>query len=141
MLLPDHGITYNGLDETTPLKNHIPMIWVGGALKGPKRIEKVCNQTDLPATLLGQLGMKHEVFRFSRDVLSETYQEAFALNTYDDGFSVYDSIGFVNYDFIGQRIVKSKGNREEEQMLKAKAVLQAASEELSLSTQNLASPQ
>jgi membrane-anchored protein YejM (alkaline phosphatase superfamily) len=141
VLLPDHGITYNGLDETTPLKNHIPMIWVGGALKGPKRIEKVCNQTDLPATLLGQLGMKHEAFRFSRDVLSETYQEAFALNTYDDGFSVYDSIGFVNYDFIGQRIVKSEGNREEEQMLKAKAVLQAASEELSLSTQNLASSQ
>jgi len=130
VLLPDHGIPYNGLDESTPLKNHIPMIWVGGAVKGPNRIEKVCNQTDLPATLLGQLGLNHEAFRFSRDVLSETYQEAFALNTYDDGFSVYDSIGFVNYDFIGQRIVKSQGNREEEQMLKAKAVLQAASEEL-----------
>ena len=130
VLLPDHGIPYNGLDETTPLKNHIPMIWVGGALKGPKRIEKVCNQTDLPATLLGQLGLSHEAFTFSRDVLSETYQEAFALNTYDDGFSVYDSIGFVNYDFVGKRIVKSQGNREEEQMLKAKVVLQAASEGL-----------
>ena len=130
VLLPDHGIPYNGLDETTPLKNHIPMIWTGGAVKGPRRIEKVCNQTDLPATLLGQLGLNHEAFRFSRDVLSETYQEAFALNTYDDGFSVYDSIGFVNYDFIGERIVKSRGNREQEQMLKAKAVLQAASEEL-----------
>ena len=130
IMLPDHGIPYNGLDESTPLKNHIPMIWVGGAVKGPKRIEKVCNQTDLPATLLGQLGLNHEAFRFSRDVLSETYQEAFALNTYDDGFSVYDSTGFVNYDFVGKRIVKSQGNREEEMMEKAKAVLQAASEEL-----------
>lgn len=130
VLLPDHGIPYNGLDESTPLKNHIPMIWVGGAVKGPKRIEKVCNQTDLPATLLGQLGLNHEAFRFSRDVLSDTYQEAFALNTYDDGFSVYDSLGFVNYDFVGQRIVKSQGNREEAQMLKAKAVLQAASNDL-----------
>ena len=130
VLLPDHGIPYNGLDESTPLKNHIPMIWTGGAVKGPRRIEKVCNQTDLPATLLGQLGLNHEAFRFSRDVLSETYQEAFALNTYDDGFSVYDSTGFVNYDFIGKRIVKSQGNREEDMMEKAKAVLQAASEEL-----------
>ena len=130
IMLPDHGIPYNGLDETTPLKNHIPMIWVGGAVKGPKRIEKVCNQTDLPATLLGQLGLDHRAFTFSRDVLSETYQEAFALNTYDDGFSVYDSTGFVNYDFVGQRIVKSEGNREEEMMEKAKAVLQAASEKL-----------
>ena len=130
VLLPDHGIPFNGLDETTPLKNHIPMIWVGGAVKGPQRIERVCNQTDLPATLLGQLGVDHGAFRFSRDVLSNTYREAFALNTYDDGFSVYDSIGFVNYDFVGERIVKSLGHREEEQMLKAKAVLQAASEEL-----------
>ena len=130
ILLPDHGIPYNGFDETTPLKNHIPMIWVGGAVKGPQRIERVCNQTDLPATLLGQLGLNHDAFRFSRDVLSNTYREAFALNTYDDGFSVYDSIGFVNYDFVGERIVKSQGRREEKQMQKAKAVLQAASEEL-----------
>ena len=79
---------------------------------------------------MGQLGLNHEALRFSRDVLSETYQEAFALNTYDDGFSVYDSTGFVNYDFIGKRIVKSQGNREEYMMEKAKAVLQAASEEL-----------
>ena len=130
VMLPDHGIPYHGLDETTPLKNHIPMIWVGGAVKAPQRIEKVCNQTDLPATLLGQLGLRHEDFRFSRDVLSETYREPFAINTYDDGYSVYDSTGFVNYDFIGEKIVKSKGGQVPQLMEKAKAVLQAASEEL-----------
>ena len=131
VMLPDHGITYNGLDETTPLKNHIPMIWVGGAVKAPIEIDKVCNQTDLAATLLGQLGLKHDDFRFSRDVLSETYQEPFAINTYDDGYSVYDSTGFVNYDFIGEKIVKSEGGQVPQLMEKAKAVLQAASEELS----------
>ncbi len=51
-MLPYHVIPYDGLDETTPLKNHIPMIWVGGAVKGPIEINKVCNQTDLAATLL-----------------------------------------------------------------------------------------
>ena len=130
VMLPDHGIPYEGLDETTPLKNHIPMIWVGGAVKGPIEINKVCNQTDLPATLLGQLGLRHDDFRFSRDVLSETYQEPFAINTYDDGYSVYDSTGFVNYDFIGEKIVKSEGGQAAKLMEKAKAVLQAASEEL-----------
>ena len=139
VLLPDHGIPYNGLDETTPLKNHIPMIWVGGVVKSPKRVKKVCNQTDLPATLLGQLGLKHENFTFSRDVLSETYREAFAINTYDDGFSVYDSTGFVNYDFVGERVVKSKGKNAEELMQKAKAVLQAASEKLSSDIQGVRS--
>ncbi len=130
VMLPDHGIPYNGLDETTPLKNHIPMIWVGGAVKAPIEIDKVCNQTDLAATLLGQLGLKHDNFRFSRDVLSETYREPFAINTYDDGYSVYDSTGFVNYDFIGEKIVKSEGGQVPQLMEKAKAVLQAASEEL-----------
>ena len=130
VMLPDHGIPYDGLDETTPLKNHIPMIWVGGAVKAPIEIDKVCNQTDLAATLLGQLGLKHDDFRFSRDVLSETYQEPFAINTYDDGYSVYDSTGFVNYDFIGEKIVKSEGGQVTQLMEKAKAVLQAASEEL-----------
>ena len=130
VMLPDHGIPYEGLDETTPLKNHIPMIWVGGAVKGPIEINKVCNQTDLAATLLGQLGLRHDDFRFSRDVLSETYQEPFAINTYDDGYSVYDSTGFVNYDFIGEKIVKSEGEQVTKLMEKAKAVLQAASEEL-----------
>ena len=131
VMLPDHGIPYHGLDETTPLKNHIPMIWVGGVVKAPIKIDKVCNQTDLAATLLGQLGLEHDDFRFSRDVLSETYREPFAINTYDDGYSVYDSTGFVNYDFIGEKIVKSEGGQVPQLMEKAKAVLQAASEELS----------
>ena len=131
VMLPDHGIPYNGLNEITPLKNHIPMIWVGGAVKAPIKIDKVCNQTDLAATLLGQLGLEHDDFRFSRDVLSETYREPFAINTYDDGYSVYDSTGFVNYDFVGEKIVKSEGGQVLQLMEKAKAVLQAASEELS----------
>ena len=85
IMLPDHGIVYADLDESNPLLNHIPMLWVGGAVKQPRRIEQVCNQTDLPATLLGQLGISHEEYTFSRDVLSVTYKHPFAIHTYDDG--------------------------------------------------------
>jgi phosphoglycerol transferase MdoB-like AlkP superfamily enzyme len=130
VLLPDHGIPYKGIDETQPLKNHIPMIWVGGAVKEPRRIEQVCNQTDLAATLLGQMGINHSDYTFSRDVLSETYQEPFAINTYDDGFSMYDSTSFVNYDFISNRVVASQGNNNERLIQRAKAILQAASTDL-----------
>lgn len=130
VLLPDHGIPYHGIDETQPLKNHIPMIWVGGAVKEPRRIEQVCNQTDLAATLLGQLGISHDDYTFSRDVLSDTYTEPFAINTYDDGFSMYDSTSFVNYDFISNRVVASQGNNNERLIQRAKAVLQAASKDL-----------
>jgi phosphoglycerol transferase MdoB-like AlkP superfamily enzyme len=130
ILLPDHGITYKHIDERYPLKNHIPMIWVGGVVKEPRRIEAVCNQTDLPATLLGQLGIRHDDYTFSRDVLSSSYTQPFAINTYDDGFSMYDSTSFVNYDFISNRVVASKGGNDQLLIQRAKAILQAASKDL-----------
>ena len=130
ILLPDHGIPYNGLTELHPLKNQIPMIWVGGAVRGPRRIEKICNQTDLPATLLGQLGLPHDDFTFSRDVLSRSYTTPFAVNTYDDGFSIYDTSGFLNFDFISNKVVATQGQPDSSLVARGKAILQAASKDL-----------
>ena len=130
IMLPDHGIVYADLDESNPLLNHIPMLWVGGAVKQPRRIEQVCNQTDLPATLLGQLGISHEEYTFSRDVLSVTYKHPFAIHTYDDGYTIIDSASFVNYDFISNRVVSNYGKDRDKLILRAKAILQAASKDL-----------
>ena len=130
IMLPDHGIVYAGLDESNPLLNHIPMLWVGGVIKQPRRIEQVCNQTDLPATLLGQLGIAHDDYTFSRDVLSVTYKNPFAIHTYDDGYTIIDSASFVNYDFISNRVVSNYGKDRDKLILRAKAILQAASKDL-----------
>jgi len=130
VMLPDHGIVQGGLNESTPLLNHIPMIWVGGAVRKAYRVEQVCNQTDLPATLLGQLGINHDDFTFSRDVLSKTYTKPFAIHTYDDGFTMIDSTSFVNYDFISNREVKSYGPAKDQLIERAKAILQVASKDL-----------
>ena len=130
VLLPDHGIPYADLTEADPLKNRIPMLWVGGAVKAPRRFEQVCNQTDLPATLLGQLGLPHDDYAFSRDVLSATYTKPFAINTYDDGISVYDSTSFVNYDFVSRRVVAEHGPHAKELLRRGQAILQAASKDL-----------
>lgn len=130
IMLPDHGFPYKVRDESDPLLNHIPMIWVGGAVKAPKRIEQVCNQTDLPATLLGQLGINHDDYTFSRDVLSKTYTQPFAIHTYDDGFTMTDSVSFVNYDFISNRIVTEQGKKNPQLLQWGKAILQAASTDL-----------
>ena len=130
VMLPDHGIVYNGLDESNPLLNHIPMIWVGGAVKAPKRIEQICNQTDLPATLLGQLGINHDTYIFSRDVLSKTYTKPVAIHTYDDGFIMTDSVSFVNYDFISDRVIIEQGKKNPQLLLWGRAILQAASKDL-----------
>ena len=130
VMLPDHGIPHNGLDETTSLLNHIPMIWVGGAVKAPRKIELVCNQTDLPATLLGQLGVPHDDFSFSRDVLSATYTHPFATHTFDNGFSMVDSASFVSFDFVSNKVIAEEGKRNEQLLTIGKAILQAASDDL-----------
>ena len=130
ILLPDHGIPYQNFDERHPLTNHIPMIWTGGAVKEPRRIEQVCNQTDLAATLLGQLGLPHDDFTFSRDVMSSTYTRPFAINTYTEGFSVVDSVSFLNYDLISNRVDVEIGKKNPELETLGKAILQAASKDL-----------
>ena len=106
------------------------MIWIGGVIKEPRRIEKVCNQTDLPATLLGQLGIPHDEYTFSRDVLSKSYSKPFAINTYTEGFTVVDSASFVNYDLISDRIMVEKGKKNPLLLQWGRAVLQAASKDL-----------
>jgi phosphoglycerol transferase MdoB-like AlkP superfamily enzyme len=129
VMLPDHGIPYNGLDETSSLLNHIPIIWVGGAVKKPRQIDQVCNQTDLPATLLGQLGISHDEFTFSRDVLSSTYTIPFATHTFDNGFSMVDSASFVSYDFVSNKVIAEEGHKNEQLLTFGKAILQAASKD------------
>ena len=130
VLLPDHGIPYEDIGETHPLKNHIPMVWVGGAVKEARRIERMCNQTDLPATLFGQLGIGHDDYTFSRDVMSKTYKTPCAIHTYDDGYLMYDTTGYVCYDFIGERVVNGEGHNQKQLMQWAEAILQAASNDL-----------
>lgn len=125
IMLPDHGIQYKEYDELHPLRNHIPMIWVGGAVKAPRRIDAICNQTDLPATLLGQLGIPHADYTYSRDVLSRSYTHPLAIHTYTEGFSQVDSTGFTVFDLNTMRTIKGHGD-----VNLGKAILQSASKNL-----------
>ena len=130
VLLPDHGINYRDIDQMKQIRNHIPMLWVGGAVKEPCVVDAICNQTDLAATLLGQLGLDHSAFTFSRDVLSRDYRRPFAYHTYNNGFSLVDSTGFMVYDLNSmQPIVKQTTDVGRMEQL-GKALLQATSADL-----------
>ena len=102
IIIPDHGILYKDQDETKEIRSHIPMIWTGGVVSQPMQIDKLCNQSDLAATLLGQLGLPHDDFTFSRDILSPDYTRPFAVHTFPEGFSVVDESGFNVYDLNTQ---------------------------------------
>ena len=130
IILPDHSFDYGQMSETLRERNRIPMVWVGGAVKGPRRITQLCNQTDLAATLLSQLGLPHEEFTWSRDVLSTTYQYPFAVHNYNNGFSIADSTGFMVYDLDSHRIITNESSDTGRLERMGKVILQATTADL-----------
>ncbi len=80
VICADHGVHY-GSEFGTPLSPtyfpHIGCVITGGAVKGPMKIDALVSQTDLPATILAQMGLDHSDFPFSRDVFADTYKEPF----------------------------------------------------------------
>ena len=130
ILLPDHGYSYGEVGEEHPMHDHVPMLWLGGAVKEPRRITQICNQTDLPATLLGQLGIDHQDYHFSRDVLSKNYTYPFATHTYNNGISMVDSTGFAVLDLNANMIVTDQSTDAQALIKKGQAILQTATREL-----------
>ena len=125
ILTADHGINYQDIDQSTPLlKDHIPMLWLGGAVRQPVQVDAICNQSDLAATLLGQLLLPHDDFAFSRDVTSATYTHPTAVHNYNNAQFVIDSTGYVVYDFDARRIVMEKSTDAESLAALCKAIMQ-----------------
>ena len=106
------------------------MLWVGGAVTEPRSISCLCNQSDLPATLLGQLGLPHDDFTFSRDVVSQNSLRPMAYHTYNNGVTLYDTTGFVAYDLDAARIIAHEGTDTARLLRQARALLQLTSRDL-----------
>lgn len=72
IMVPDH---FGGGDYFTRLtdpvtRHHIPLVMLGGAVAGHRDISVPASQIDLAATLLYQLGLPHDEFTFSKNVLN-----------------------------------------------------------------------
>lgn len=129
--LPDHGFYYprKGLNSG-PQFYHIPMLWLGGAVKQPVKIDKIMNQSDLAATLLGQLGMNHSSFNFSRNVLGSDYKYPFAFYSFNNGFSFRDSTGVTVFDNNSESVLLDEPAGSEDRIDKGKAILQSVYDDL-----------
>ena len=132
VLLPDHGTPYPKEGERfSPRYFRIPMIWAGGAVSRKMTVEKIMNQTDLAATLLAQLGLKHGDFKFSRNVLSESYNSPFAFYSFVNGFCFLDNTGVSVYDNVSNKVffnVAPEGDSL--RVEKGKAILQTLYDEV-----------
>ena len=130
IFIPDHSIDYGQYTEAQLERNKIPMVWAGGAVKAPRKITKLCNQTDLAATLLAQLQLSHDQYRWSRDVLSTSYRYPFAVHNYNNGFTVADSTGFIAFDLESNRLVTNESSQASRLEHMGKAILQATTADL-----------
>lgn len=125
ILLPDHGYLYD-LTYESPEFFHCPMLWLGGAVRSPRRISCLMNQSDLAATLLSQLAIPHTEFPWSRNVLSRRYTSPFVYCNYPSGILFRDSTGVTVYDIDGERPITEHPSPSPERILKAKAILQTS---------------
>lgn len=129
--MPDHGFCYpQGTTDRGGEFSHIPMLWLGGAIKEPMKVDKIMNQTDMAATLLGQLGLDHSMFPFSRNVLSDAYQYPFAFYSSGSVFAFRDSTGVSAYDIKANQVSYEEPSASEERMNRGKVILQSAYDDL-----------
>ncbi|MDE6395469.1 MAG: LTA synthase family protein, partial [Duncaniella sp.] len=106
---------------------HIPLLMLGGAVKEPRRIDTLMSQSDIAATILGQLGIAHDEFIFSRDVMAESYRYPFGFHTFVNGFMFRDATGYTVVDNVSDTAIDSPNPDREH---KGRVILQYLYEDL-----------
>lgn len=131
IFVADHGFRYpEHLEEYEPARYHIPVLWIGGAVKKAARIKKVAAQTDLAATLLAQMGLPHRDFLFSKDIF-DPRSPAWAFYTFSNGFGFADTTGVSSYDNDSNRPISLHPEAGgQERLRKGQALLQALYDDL-----------
>jgi phosphoglycerol transferase MdoB-like AlkP superfamily enzyme len=129
VIVADHGHRLPILDPQQSQRQweifSIPMLWLGGALAVRDTvITQLGGQTDIPATLLGQLGLDASQYRWSRDLLA-TGALPWAWFSFKDGFGFINAQGGkVAWDNIGRRVMAQTGTIGAGDIRAGQAVLQ-----------------
>ena len=125
----DHGIPWpDATRPSNPDDWKIPVIFAGGVVKQRERFDAICQQSDIAATLMGLLGLSHESFRWSRNVLSTRYAPQLALHTWGGGVGFIDTTGTTVWGLPTYSVIGGKSDARRERSMKA--LLQEAYEDL-----------
>ncbi|HYE79566.1 MAG TPA: sulfatase-like hydrolase/transferase, partial [bacterium] len=127
VLVADHGHPLpDWTTEHDPDSYRIPLLLTGGALKAEwrgRRGEQICSQTDLLATLLGQLGQPTQDLAWSRNLLVPM-AEPFAFFVFNDGFGLVKKAGVVTFDNVGRRVIRRDRGVGDAQLRQGQALMQ-----------------
>lgn len=111
VFVPDHVGSYKeNLNDHDRSRYQIPLILAGGAISRPMKVGIIGSQQDIAATLLGQLGVEHREFTFSKNMMSDVTPK-FAFFAVNDAFGVVSEENSLIYDNRAKRIVYDKGEK------------------------------
>ena len=129
--LADHGFSDRDSDDrNSTAVHHIPLLWLGGAVRSPRVLPTLMNQSDLVATLLAQLGLPYRDFPFSRNVLAPNYTKPFAYYTFNDGFGFIDPTGSTVVDNVSGRVLEDAPTPSPLRQRLGRALLQLTHDDL-----------
>ena len=111
VFVPDHVGGYKeNLNDHDRSRYQIPLIPAGGAISRPMKVGIIGSQHDIAATLLGQLGVEHREFTFSKNMMSDATPK-FAFFAVNDAFGIVSEENSLIYDNRAKRIVYDKGEK------------------------------
>lgn len=111
VFVPDHVGGYKeNLNDHDRSRYQIPLILAGEAISRPMKVGIIGSQHDIAATLLGQLGVEHREFTFSKNMMSDATPK-FAFFAVNDAFGIVSEENSLIYDNRAKRIVYDKGEK------------------------------
>lgn len=123
LIVPDHLGAYPlNIDNYALWRYELPMILLGGKITA-QQVETIGCQTDIPATLLGILGIEHNEFLFSKDIL-DAKAPHFAFFTFPDAMGMVTEENTVIYDNALNKAVLDEGSEKELNKKRVQAYLQ-----------------
>ena len=131
VIVPDHlGCWPQKIDNYKLWRYEIPLVMLGGMFSEPRDVETIGGQIDIPATVLAMLGMQHDEFLYSKDLL-DAEAPHFAFFTFPDAMGLIDSTGYVIFDNTQKTVAaSSKDKAVDDRTTKAKAYLQKLYDDL-----------
>jgi phosphoglycerol transferase MdoB-like AlkP superfamily enzyme len=133
VLVADHGhrLPRNNAEPYEPRKYHIPLLFFGDVIKPEYRglrVKKLGNQTDMVATVLAQLNLPHQQFKWSKNLLNPDTKD-FAFFDWDNGMGFMlpgQAIAFDNAGVTVSYIQNKNASKKEidKSLLYAKAFMQ-----------------
>ena len=125
VIVPDHlGCWPEKIDNYKLWRYEIPLIMLGGMITEPRKMETIGSQIDISATILAMLGLPHDEFMYSKDLLDADAPH-FAFFTFPDAMGLIDSTGYAIFDNTQKTVAASSADKSvDDRTKKSKAYLQ-----------------